>query len=117
MIQNREIKKLKSKSKIDLVFRKGKLIKSGNLTAHYVNRYSGFQNLEVGVGISKKVVLSASRRNRIKRQINGVIQEHKHEMLNILPDGLYMIVYKGNFIVGSGSILRDLRELLKYFNT
>ena len=117
MIQNREIKKLKGKSKIDLVFRKGKLIKSGNLTAHYINRYRDFQNLEVGVGISKKVVLSASRRNRIKRQINGAMQEHKHEVLNILPDGLYMIVYKGNLIVSYESILRDLKELLKYFNT
>ena len=117
MIQNREIKKLKSKSKIDLVFREGKLIKSGNLTAHYIYRYRGYQNLEVGIGVSKKVVLSASRRNRIKRQINGVIQENKHEVLNVLPDGLYMIVYKGSFIVGYESIWRDLKELLKYFNT
>ena len=116
MIQNREIKRIKSKTKIDLVFKKGKLIKSGGLTAHYVNRNRGFQSLEVGVGISKKFVLLATRRNRIKRQINGIIQKHKQELLNVLPDGLYMIVYKGNFVVGSKSICKDLKGLLEYFN-
>ena len=113
MIQNREVKKFKSKAKINLVFRRGKLIKSGSLTLHYINKYHSYQNLEVGVGISKKVVLSATRRNRIKRQINGVIQRHKVELLNVLPDGLYMIVYKGNFTVNSDSIWRDLKELLE----
>ena len=117
MIQNREVKKFKSKAKIDLVFRKGKLIKSGSLNLHYISKYPSFQNLEVGVGISKKVVLSATRRNRIKRQINGVIQKHKVEFLNVLPDGLYMIVYKGYFIVSSESIWKDLKGLLERFNT
>ena len=115
MIQNREIKKFKSKAKIDLVFSRGKLITSGSLTLHYLNKYHNLQNLEVGVGISKKVVLSATRRNRIKRQINGVIQRHKLELLNVLPDGLYMIVYKGNFVVGSKSICKDLKGVLEYF--
>ena len=116
MIQNREVKKFKSKAKIDLVFRKGKLIKSGSLTLHYINKFHSLQNLEVGVSISKKVVLSATRRNRIKRQINGVIQRHKVELLNVLPDGLYMIVYRGNFIVSSDSIRKDFKELLENFN-
>ena len=116
MIQNREVKKFKSKAKIDLVFRRGKLIKSGSLTLHYINKYHSYQNLEVGVGISKKVVLSATRRNRIKRQINGVIKRNKIELLNVLPDGLYMIVYKGNIIVSSENIRKDLMELLEIFN-
>ena len=68
-----KIKKLKGKNKIDLVFNKGKTIKSGSLRLHYINKNVNFKNLELGVGVSKKFVILATRRNHIKRQINGVI--------------------------------------------
>ena len=117
MIQPREIKRLKGKTKINLVFSKVKVIKSGDLNLYYVNKDDGFQNIEVGVGVSKKFVLLATRRNRIKRQINGVIQKQNFQVIPVLSEGLYMIVYKGGLTVKSESIWKDLKGLLSHFDS
>jgi len=115
VIQNREIKKLKGKTKIDLVFRKGKAIKYGGLSLHYMNNNEDFQSIELGVGVSKKFILLATKRNRIKRQINGEIQKQKLEILTLLPDGLYMILFNGKLTIDSESIRKDLKDLLEHF--
>lgn len=112
-----KIKKLKGKNKIDLVFRKGKKIKSGGLRLHYINKNVNFQNLELGVGVSKRFVILATRRNRIKRQINGVIKRQNLEILKLLPDGLYMILYIGSLNDDSKSIWKDLKGLLEHFTS
>lgn len=110
-----KIKKLKGRNKIDLVFRKGKTIKSGGLRLHYINKNVNFQNLEFGIGVSKRFVLLSTRRNRIKRQINGVIKRQTLEVFKFLPDGLYMIVYIGSLNYDSKSIWKDLKGLLDHF--
>ena len=115
MIQNREIKKLKGKSKIDLVFRKGKAIRFGSLILHYMNKNDDFQSLELGVGVSKKFILLATKRNRIKRQIYGEIQKQKLVVLTLLPDGLYMILFNEKHTIDSESILKDLKGLFEHF--
>ena len=112
-----KIKKLKGKNKIDLVFNKGKSIKSGSLRLHYINKNVNFQNLELGVGVSKKFVILATRRNHIKRQINGVIKRQKLEVFKLLPNGLYMILYIGSLNDDSKSIRKDLKGLLDHFTS
>ena len=112
-----KIKKLKGRNKIDLVFNKGKTIKSGSLRLHYINKNVNFKNLELGVGVSKRFVILATRRNHIKRQINGVIKRQKFEVFKLLPNGLYMILYIGSLNDDSKSIWRDLKGLLEHFTS
>ena len=112
-----KIKKLKGRNKIDLVFKKGKTIKSGSLKLHYINKNVNFKNLELGVGVSKRFVVLATRRNHIKRQINGVIKRQKLEVFKLLPNGLYMILYIGSLNDDSKSIWKDLKGLLEHFTS
>ncbi len=112
-----KIEKLKGRNKIDLVFKKGKTIKSGSLRLHYINKNVNFHNLELSVGVSKRFVILATKRNRIKRQINGVIKRQNLEVFKLLPNGLYMILYIGSLNDDSKSIWRDLKGLLEHFTS
>lgn len=112
---SKSIQRLKSKVQIDLVFKKGKVIKSGVLTLHFVESVDGESGPRIGVGVSKRFVLLAYRRNRIKRQIRGVIQKQRNEMLKVLPKGFYMILYKGKVSVETESLDKDIKGLLDWF--
>ena len=115
MTQSNGIKKLKSKIQIDLVFNKGKAFRSGALIVHFINRKEGLENTHIGVGVSKRSVLLAYRRNRIKRQIRAVIQRQKKEVLRTLPPGFYMVLYKGKISVATNRLEQDFEGLLKHF--
>ena len=45
MIENNDIKKLKSKIQIDRVFKEGKSIKSGALMMHFIREKDGFKSV------------------------------------------------------------------------
>ena len=115
MIQNNGIQKLKSKIQIDLIFKKGRVFKSGALIMHYVNRKDGIENTRIGVGVSKRFVHLAHRRNRIKRQIRAVINLKKGEVLRTFPPGLYLVLYKGDVSVTIEKLEHDFDGLLKSF--
>ena len=115
MIENNDLKKLKSKIQIDRVFSKGNAIKSGALVMHFICEREGLKNTHIGVGVSKRSVQLAYRRNRIKRQIRAIIQQQKKEVLRTLPPGLYMVLYKGRVSVGTKKLELDFEGVLKHF--
>ena len=112
---SKTIGRLKSKVQIDLVFKKGKVIKSGVLTLHFVEPIDGESVPRLGVGVSKRFALLAHRRNRIKRQIRGVIQKQRNDVLKVFPTGFYMILYKGKISVETESLHKDIKGLLEWF--
>ena len=107
--------KLKSKTQIDLVFKKGKAVRSGALVMHFFQPKEEVKKTYIGVGVSKSSVLLAYGRNRIKRQIRSVIQKQKGELLRSLKPGFYMVLYKGKLGVASKSLLGDFEGLLNHF--
>lgn len=116
MIQNNGIQKLKSKIQIDMIFKKGRVYKSGTLVLHYVNRKDGIENTHIGVGVSRRSVHLAHRRNRIKRQIRAVVNLKKGEVLRTFSPGLYMVLYKGDVSVTKEKLEHDFDGLLKSFS-
>ena len=88
MIENNDIKKLKSKIQIDRVFNKGKAIRSGALVMHFISERKELKNTFIGVGVSKSHVQLAYRRNRIKRQIRAIIQQQKDALMKTLSGQL-----------------------------
>ena len=82
---------------------------------HFIREKDGFKSVYIGVGVYKKFVQLAYRRNRIKRQIRAIVQQHKKELLRSLPPGLYMILYKGKVYVASEKLEKDFEGILKNF--
>ena len=110
------LEKLKSKTQIDLVFKKGRAVRSGALVMHFIHLKEEVKKTHIGVGISKRSILQAYRRNRIKRQIRAVIQKQKEEVTRSLSPGFYMVLYKGKLGVTSESLLHDFEGLLNHFS-
>lgn len=115
MTQENGLEKLKSKIRIDLVFKRGKAVRSGALIMHYFIPEDGVEKTHVGVGVPKKSVIMAYRRNRIKRQIKAVIRQREEEILGSLSPGFYMLLYKGKSSVSSESLSLDFQGLLGNF--
>mgnify|MGYP002641580497 FL=1 len=115
MIQENGLEKLKGKIRVDLVFKKGKALKSGALIMHYFVPEEGAKKTHMGIGVPKKTVLMAYRRNRIKRQMRAIVRLREEEILASLWPGFYMLLYKGKAGVTSESLLHDFRALLKRF--
>ena len=115
MTNKDSLEKLKCKSQIDLVFKRGRAVRSGDLVMHFVHPKEEVKKTHIGVGVSKRSILLACRRNRIKRQIRAVIQKQKEEVIRLLSPGFYMVLYKGKLGVASESLLRDFGGLLNYF--
>lgn len=115
MIQRSSIERLKNKIQIDLLFKKGKSLKSGVLSFHFIVNAQDVKSPCIGVGVSKRFVHLAYNRNRIKRQIRAEILKQKEVFLEILPPGLYMILYKGKVSVTSETLSKDLKGLLERF--
>ncbi len=106
------LERLKSKSKIDLVFKKGKAVRSGALIMHFFNPKEEAKKTYIGVGVSKKSILLAYRRNRIKRQMRALILQQEEEVLHSLTPGFYMVLYKGKFGVSFKSLFQDFQGLI-----
>ena len=73
------LERLKSKNKIDLVFKKGKSVRSGALIMHFFNPKGESRKTHIGVSVSKKSILLSYRRNRIKRQIRAIIHQQEKD--------------------------------------
>ena len=109
------LERLKGKNQIELVFKKGKAVRSGGLIVHFFYPKEGVKKTHIGVGVAKKAILMAYRRNRIKRQIRAVILQQEKEVLYSLPPGFYMVLYKGKFGVSFKSLFQDFQSLIKGF--
>jgi ribonuclease P protein component len=114
--QENVLERLKNKIRIDLVFRKGKAIQSGSLVVHYFIPEGSVEKTHVGVGVPKKSGLNAYRRNRIKRQIWGVIRQREGEILSSFSHGFFMLLYKGKSVISSKNLSLDFQGLLRDFN-
>ena len=109
------LERLKNRNQIDLVFKKGKAVRSGALVMHFFNPEGDSKKTHIGVSVSKKSILLAYKRNRIKRQIRAMILQQEKEVLYSLPPGFYMVLYKGKFGVSSKSLFLDFQGLIKSF--
>ena len=86
------IPSLKSKKKIETVFEKGKVLKSGSVFL----KFHDFNDDEISFGISvpKKNFKSAVLRNRVKRQIREIIR-NSSDIRKIKKGISFFIIYNG----------------------
>ncbi len=110
-----QIKKLKSKTLIDRVFKKGEQIQFGYLAIHYLKRKKEGKAIFMSVSVSKKGVSLAVNRNRIKRKIRAGIITHRELIKRKLISGYYMILYKEKKNGPLLSISENLVELIEKF--
>ena len=115
MIQESRLEKLKNKIKIDFIFKKGKAVSSGALVMHFILPKEKVKNPHIGVSVTKRSVLLACRRNRIKRQIRAVIHQQKEKVSQTLPPGFYMVLYKGKVEVSYECLSEDFKGVLERF--
>ena len=109
-----EIRKLKNKTLIDRVFKKGEQIQSGSLAMHYLKSKENDGSIYINVAVSKKEVSLAVKRNDIKRKIRASIILNRLPIKKKLISGYYMILYKEKSLTSS-SISINLERLIKRF--
>lgn len=99
---------LKSKKKIDLIFEKGKSVKS----KHIQVKYYDFKDSEIkfGVSVPKKLFSSAVKRNLIKRRIREQVN-HTRFLDAIAPGISFFVVYCTKNVLPSSEIKKDLEIL------
>ena len=117
MVTGRPIKKLKSKILIERIFKKSKKIRSGTLILHYLLDEKGQNSIYIGVGVSKKNLSLAVRRNRVKRQLRACIGVHHELILDRFAPGLYMFLFKGKKSVSSKYLEQELLKLIDLLPT
>ena len=110
-----EIRKLKNKTLIDRVFKKGEQIQSGSLAMHYLKSEKNNGGIYINVAVSKKEVCLAVNRNGIKRKIRASIILNRLPIKKKLISGYYMILYKKKKGLTSSSISKNLEQLIKKF--
>tara|TARA_B100000886_G_C20172100_1_gene386504 strand:+ start:55 stop:378 length:324 start_codon:yes stop_codon:yes gene_type:complete len=101
---------LKSKKKIDLIFEKGRSVKSN----HIQIKYYDFKDSEIkfGVSVPKKLFSSAVKRNLIKRRLREQVKYSG--FLDVMPPGVsFFIVYCTKNVLPSSEIKKDLEILSK----
>ena len=101
------IPSLKSKKKIETVFEKGKVLKSGSV-------FLKFHEISFGISVPKKNFKSAVLRNRIKRQIREIIR-NSSDIRKIKKGISFFIIYNGkntpNFDYLKRTILDSLEKI------
>ena len=110
-----EIRKLKNKTLIDRVFKKGEQIHCGSLAMHYLKSEENNGGIYINVAVSKKEVCLAVNRNDIKRKIRASIILNRLPIKKKLISGYYMILYKKKKGLTSSSISKNLERLIKRF--
>ena len=101
---------LKSKKKIDLIFEKGKSVKSKCLQVMYYN----FKDSEIkfGVSVPKKLFQSAVKRNLIKRRLREQVK--KSGFLEAVEPGVsFFVIYHSKNILPSTEIKQNLELLVQ----
>jgi ribonuclease P protein component len=105
---NFPLKRLKSKTAIDLLFDKGKIIRSKHLMLKYETSgtYSSFY---AGVSVSKRNFKRAVDRNRIKRRLReGLKQTEPHHYFS----GNCMLIYTSRKKIDTSILIQEIKILL-----
>ena len=109
--KNKNIKKLKGKTKFDLLFKEGEINHEGDLLMRAKKDPSmGF--LEAGVSVSKKLFLRAVDRNRIKRLMRVSLKKIEKDLLF---DGLCLVIYTGKEIPKIGVLSSQMQKLFRKY--
>lgn len=110
--------KLKSKKEIELLFKKGKSVKSYPLKLVYLEAKDLDQKLiKTGVSVSKRLHKTAVSRNRIKRLMREVYRLNKpHYLQTNTTSFLFMFLYLSKDGTTFDKLNITMQSVLKKFN-
>ena len=109
--KNKNIKKLKGKTKFDLLFKEGEINHEGDLLMR-AKKDPSMRFLEAGVSVSKKLFLHAVDRNRIKRLMRVSLKKIEKDLLF---DGLCLVIYTGKEIPKIGVLSDQMQKLFRKY--
>jgi len=105
-----KIKRLKGKTTIDYLFKKGAVFRTKNLLLR-LSENPGSKDLFIGVSVSKRNFNRAVDRNRIKRQLRSVVKQLEHDQ-KFGFRGECMILYTGKRTPKTKTLLEEASQLL-----
>ena len=109
--KNKNIKKLKGKTKFDLLFKEGEINHEGDLLMR-AKKDPSMSFLEAGVSVSKKLFFRAVDRNRIKRLMRVSLKKIEKDLLF---DGLCLVIYTGKEIPKIGVLSDQMQKLFRKY--
>ena len=109
--KNKNIKKLKGKTKFDLLFKEGEINHEGDLLMR-AKKDPSMSFLEAGVSVSKKLFLRAVDRNRVKRLMRVSLKKIEKDLLF---DGLCLVIYTGKEIPKIGDLSYQMQKLFRKY--
>ena len=109
--KNKNIKKLKGKTKFDLLFKEGEINHEGDLLMR-AKKDPSMSFLEAGVSVSKKLFLRAVDRNLIKRLMRVSLKKIEKDLLF---DGLCPVIYTGKEIPKIGVLSDQMQKLFRKY--
>ena len=104
-----KVKRLKGKTTIDFLFKKGAVFQTKNLLLR-LSENPGSKDLFIGVSVSKRNFNRAVDRNRVKRQLRTVLKQHENEFRY---GGKYMLLYTGKKLPQTDALSQETLQLLK----
>ena len=105
-----KIKRLKGKTTIDYLFKKGAVFQTKNLLLR-LSENPGSKELFIGVSVSKRNFNRAVDRNRIKGQLRSVVKQLEHDQ-KFGFRGECMILYTGKRTPKTKALLEEASQLL-----
>lgn len=109
--KSKNIKKLKGKTKFDLLFKEGEINHEGDLLMR-AKKDPSMSFLEAGVSVSKKLFLRAVDRNRVKRLMRVSLKKIEKDLLF---DGLCLVIYTGKEIPKIGVLSDQMQKLFRKY--
>ena len=109
--KSKNIKKLKGKTKFDLLFKEGEINHEGDLLMR-AKKDPSMSFLEAGVSVSKKLFLRAVDRNRVKRLMRISLKKIEKDLLF---DGLCLVIYTGKEIPKIGDLSDQMQKLFRKY--
>ena len=109
--KSKNIKKLKGKTKFDLLFKEGEINHEGDLLMR-AKKDPSMSFLEAGVSVSKKLFLRAVDRNRVKRLMRVSLKKIEKDLLF---DGLCLVIYTGKEIPKIGDLSYQMQKLFRKY--
>ena len=109
--KNRKIKKLKGKTKFDLLFKDGEIKHEGDLLMR-TKKDPSMELPEAGVSVSKKLFMRAVDRNYIKRLMRASLKKIEKDLLF---DGLCLVMYTGKEIPEIGVLSNQMQKLFRKY--
>ena len=109
--KSKNIKKLKGKTKFDLLFKEGEINHEGDLLMR-AKKDPSMSFLEAGVSVSKKLFLRAVDRNLIKRLMRVSLKKIEKDLLF---DGLCLVIYTGKEIPKIGVLSDQMQKLFRKY--